>query len=97
MKTVSCILRTEPERAAGRCVPRSGTDKVVDLEAWKAEHLAAPERPEAGRVSALGQYGGREPVRRRRKSEAALNRAELAATLMVAAALAALVLRVLLF
>ena len=88
MKTVNYILRGEP----------AGEDKVVDLAAWKAEHLTVLDEPEAGRVSALGQYGGRELVRRRRRrSTAAQNRAELAATLAVTAALLALVARVLLF
>ena len=74
-----------------------GEDKVVDLAAWKAEHLIELDGPETGRASALGQYGGREPVRRRRKSTAARNRAELAATLAVTAAFVALIVRVLLF
>ena len=87
MKPVNYVLRDEP----------AGKGKVVDLAAWKAEHLIVSEEPEAGRVSAPGQYEGRAPVRRRRSSEAARNRAELAATLAVAAAFAALVLRVLLF
>ena len=109
MKTVNYILRGELGRAAGgaerTAVPRAGRrgllageDKVVDLAAWKAEHLMALDEPEAGRVSALGQYGGRELVRRRqRRSTAAQNRAELAATLAVTAAFVVLILRVLLF
>ena len=76
----------------------AGEDKVVDLAAWKAENLIAPDGPEAGRASVLEQYGDREPVRRRhRRPAAALDRAELAATLAVTAAFAALVLRVLFF
>ena len=105
MKTVYYIFRDELDRAAGGAAPRirgrglpAGEDKVVDLAAWKAENLIAPDEPEAGRVSALGQYGGRELVRRRhRSSTAAQNRAELAATLAVTAAFMALILRVLLF
>ena len=105
MKTVNYILRDEPDRAAGGAGPRvrdrgrlAGEDKVVDLAAWKAENLVEPDGPEAGRVSALGQYEGRELVRRRqRRSAAAQNRAELAATLAVTAALLALIVRVLLF
>lgn len=91
-------------RIAGPCVRgrgvSAGESKVVDLAAWKAENLAVLDGPEAGgrRVSGLGQYEGRELVRRRhRRSTAAQNRAELAATLAVAAALAALIARVLLF
>lgn len=98
-------LRGELGRAAGDAGPRarsrgllSGEDKVVDLAAWKAENLLETDGPEAGRESALGQYEGREPVRRRqRRSTAVQNRAELAATLAVTAALLALVVRVLLF
>ena len=102
-------LRFELDRAAGdagriagprvrsRGLP-AGEDKVVDLAAWKAENLIVPDEPEAGLESALGQYGGRELVRRRhRRSTAAQNRAELAATLAVTAALLALIVRVLLF
>lgn len=104
MKIINCTLRGELDRASGdtgfrarsRGLP-AGEDKVVDLAAWKAENLVVLDEPEAGRVSALGQYGGREPVRRRRRSAAALNRAELAATLAVTAAFAALILRVLMF
>ena len=109
MKTVNYILRGELDRAAGGAVrtaaPRvgrrgllAGEDKVIDLAAWKAENLIVLDEPEAGRVSALGQYEGRELVRRRRRSStAAQNRAELAATLAVTAALVALILRVMLF
>lgn len=107
----SHTLRGELDRAAGDtgriAGPRvrsgglpAGEDKVVDLAAWKAENLAASDGPEADgrRVSALGRYEGRELVRRcHRRSTAAQNRAELAATLAVAAALAALIVRVLLF
>ena len=97
--------RGELDRAAGGARPcvrsrgrPAGEDKVVDLAAWKAENLMELDDPEAGRVSALGQYGGRELVRRRhRRSTAVQNRAELAATLAVTAAFVALILRVLLF
>lgn len=75
-----------------------GKSKVVDLAAWKAENLMVLGEPDAGRVSALGQYEGRELVRRRqRRSTAAQNRAELAATLAVTAAFVVLILRVLLY
>ena len=104
MKTINCILRGELDRAVGdagriaaarvRNLP-AREDNVVDLAAWKAEHLVEPE---AGRESALGQYKGRELVRRRqRRSTAAQNLAELAATLAVTAAFVALIVRVLLF
>ena len=101
MKTVNYILRDEPERGAGqrsgRRVLPSGENKVVDLEAWKAENLMPQGGSDARgrRAGTLGRYKGREPVRRRKL--AAQDRAELAATLMVAAVLAALVVRVLLF
>ena len=105
MEIINYILRDELDRAAGDAGPRAGcrglpagADKVVDLAAWKAENLVEPDEPEAGRVSALGQYEGRELVRRRqRRSTAVQNRAELAATLAVTAAFVALSLRVLLF
>lgn len=112
MKTINyIILRGELDRAAGGAgridgpharsrILRDGEDKVIDLAAWKAENLAVPEGPEAGgrRAGAPEPYGeGGPDRRRRRRSEAARDRAELAATLMVAATLAALVLRVLLF
>ena len=105
MEIINYIPRDELDRAAGDAGPRAGRrgllageDKVVDLAAWKAENLVEPDEPESGRVSALGQYEGRELVRRRqRRSMAAQNRAELAATLAVTAAFVALVLRVLLF
>ena len=88
MKIINCVPRVEP----------TGEGKVIDLAAWKAENLTALDEPDAGRVSALGQYGGRELVRRRRRrSAAARNRAELAATLAVTAFLVALIVRVLLF
>ena len=99
-------MRAEPDRAAGGAGPRlrsrgmpAGEDKVVDLAAWKAENLMLPDEPEAGDLpaSALEQYGGREPVRHRRGLAEALDWAELAATLAVTAAFAALVARVLLF
>ena len=99
------VLRAELDRAAGDAAPRAGRrglpagkGNVVDLAAWRAENLTEMDGPEDGRVSALGQYAGRELVRRRqRRSTAALDRAELAATLAVAAAFAALMLRILLF
>ena len=105
MKTVNYVLRVEREhgaggagRTAGHRVPLSGEGKVVDLAAWKAENLMETDEPEEERVNALGQYAGRELNRRRqRRLTAAQDRAELAATLAVAAAFAALVLRVLLF
>ena len=88
MKIINCVPQAET----------AGKGKVVDLAAWKAENLITVGGPDAGRVSALGQYGGREPVRRRqRRSAAAQNRAELAATLAVTAAFVVLILRVLLF
>ena len=88
MRIINCIPRDEPVRE----------DKVVDLAAWKAENLVELDESEAGRVSALGQYEGRELVRRRqRRSTAAQNRAELAATLAVTAAFLVLIVRVLLF
>ena len=88
MKIINCVLRDEP----------AGKDKVVDLAAWKAENLIVLDEPEAGRESGLGQYGGRELVRRRqRRSTAAQNRAELAATLAVTAAFLVLIVRILLF
>lgn len=76
MKTVNYIPRSEADRS----------DKVIDLEAWKAEHLTQPDAPEP------------QPARpRRRRKQTALDWAELAATLAVTAALLALVARVLLF
>ena len=102
MKTVRYISQIELDRAAGGAGPRprrrglpDKEDKVVDLAAWRAENLTAPDEPETERVSAPGRYGDREPVRRRRP--AALDWAELAATLAVTAAFVALVLRVLWF
>lgn len=73
-------------------------NNVVDFTAWKAENTAwfeeGPEEPASG----LGDYQGRELVRRPRDRYAALlARGELAATLSVVCAMAALVLRVLLF
>ena len=105
MEIINCIPRGEPARVAGDAGPRvgrrgllAGENKVVDLAAWKAENRVIPDEPEAGRESALGQYEGRELVRRRqRRSTAAQNRAELAATLAVTAAFVVLILRVLLF
>lgn len=94
--------RVEQGRTAGGAGTRvrsrglpAGEDKVVDLAAWKAENLMAPDEPEAGRAGAPEQYGGREPIRRRRRASA-WDRAELAATLAVTAAFVALILRVLL-
>ena len=84
MKTVTYILNSEPDR--GRDLP-----KVVDLEAWKAEHLT--EEPDEPRTDGLpARRGDREPARRR---WTALDRAELTATLAVAAAFLALAVRVL--
>ena len=105
MEIINYTLRSGLSCAAGGAGPRigrggllAGEDKVVDLAAWKAENLVEPDEPESGRVSALGQYEGRELVRRRQRgSTAAQNRVELAATLAVTAAFVALVLRVLLF
>ena len=84
MKNVNYMLRREPDR--------TGEDKVVDLTAWKAEHLWEPE---AGRAGGPGRRRDRRPVCRRNR--AALNWAELAATLAVAAAFLALAIRVALF
>ena len=96
-------LSAEMDRASGDAGSRIrdrgrrlAGDKVVDLAAWKAENLVELDGPETEPASTLGQYGGREPVRRCRRS-AALDRAELAATLGVIAAFAALIVRVLLF
>ena len=93
MKTVSYIFRSETDRTSGDAGPR-GRDlpKVVDLAAWKAEHLTEPDGPGADDLPA--RRGDRGPVRRR---WTALDRAELAATLAVAAAFLALAARVLLF
>ena len=79
MKTVNYMLRREPSRTVG--------DKVVDLAAWKAEHLMEPEGPGTGQAR----------PKRRRGRWTALDRAELAATLAVTAAFLALAARVLLF
>ena len=69
-------------------------DKVIDLTAWKAENLVELEE----RSSGLGSYEGRELVRRRRrKHDSALVKVELAATLSVAGAMLALIIRVLAF
>ena len=97
MKSVNYILSAEggAARTAGRRALPHGEDKVVDLAAWRAENLAVPNEAETGRAGAPGRYGGREPVRRRKM--AASDWAELAATLAVAAVLAALAVRVLLF
>ena len=93
MKTVNYILRSESDRslgAGGRGRP-AGRDKVVDLEAWRAEHLAEPDEP----AYTPERRGYREPVRRSHRR--LLDRAELAATLAVIAAFLALAARVLLF
>lgn len=80
-----------PERRAAA----KPENKVIDLAAWKAENLVEFEdEPESG----LGEYQGRELVRRHRdRYEAMLARGELAATLSVVCAMLALVLRVLVF
>ena len=83
MKIANYILSSRPDRAPG--------DKVVDLAAWKAEHLMEPVGPETGGLTE--RCGAREPVRRR---WTASDWAELAATLAVTAAFLALTLRVLL-
>ena len=100
MKTVNYILRDETNRAlrhAGTRIRGRGLPKVVDLAAWRAENLAEPDEPKAGclPVSAPVRDRGRRPVRRGRLR--LLDWAELAATLAVAAAFAALAARVLLF
>ena len=82
MKTVTYILRGEPARAR--------KDNVVDLAAWRAEHLDEPE-------TAPERYRDRGPVRRRHRRPATLDWAEMAATLAVAVAFIALAARVLLF
>lgn len=98
MKTVTYILRSEPDRALrdagpmGRGLPAE-RDKVVDLAVWKAEHQMDPDGPETDAPPV--RHGDREPVRRRRWTAA--DWAELAATLAVAAAFLALAARVLLF
>ena len=103
----SRTLDGQLERAVGdtgrmgvRCLSTAGRpeggDKVIDLSAWKAENLVELEEPES--QSGLGEYEGRELVRRlRRRHEAARNRAELAATLAVVGLMAALILRILMF
>lgn len=98
-------LDGELEQAAGGGIvgachredaPRDGEDKVIDFAAWKAENLV--ELEELERSSGLGNYEGRELVRRpRRKHTAARVQAELAATLAVVGVMAALILRILLF
>ena len=70
-------------------------NNVVDLAAWKAENLVELVDE---RESGLGEYQGRELVRRRRdRYEALLAKGELAATLSVVCAMVALVVRVLVF
>ena len=90
MKTVNFILRDEPERVPGNAGSRArsrGLPKVVDLAAWRAENLDEPAFvPE--------RHRSRKPSRRGRWT--AMDRAELAATLAVAAAFLALAARVLL-
>ena len=85
MKILNNILRSEPD-----------LPKVVDLAAWKAEHLAEPEGPETDGLPARApkRRGGRQPVRCGRWT--AQDWAELAATLAVAAAFLALALQILL-
>ena len=90
MKTVSYILNSQPDRASEDAGHRD-LPKVVDLETWKAEHLAEPEAgppyaPERGRERNPGRHRWR-----------LLDWAELAATLAVAAVLVVLAVRVLLF
>ena len=77
MKTVTYIPRGEPDRG----------DKVIDLEAWKAEHLPERDEPRIERAR----------PRRRHRRAAALDWAELAATLAVTVAFRALAVRVMLF
>ena len=100
------ILRDELDRAAGDAGSRAqnrgltaGRDKVVDLTAWKAENLVEPDEPQADDLPmcAPEQYRDRKPVRRNHRRSAALDWVELAATLAVIAAFAALAVRVLLF
>ena len=70
-------------------------NNVVDFAAWKAENLVELVDE---RESGLGEYQGRELVRRRRdRCEALLAKGELAATLSVVCAMLALVVRVLVF
>ena len=104
MKTVSCIPHGEPDRTPGDAGLRTRGrgrrlvgDKVVDLAAWRAEHLVELDGSQDERMSAPEPYGDRRPVRRRRRSPSALDRAELAATLAVIAVFAARFARVLLF
>ena len=90
MKTVNYILNSQPDRAPEDARLRD-LPKVVDLEAWKAEHLAEPEAsppyaPERGRERNPGRHRWR-----------LLDWAELAATLAVVVAFVALAARVLLF
>ena len=81
MKNGNYVLHKETAWAA--------QDKVIDLTAWRAEHLAEPDRPEAG----TARRGRRERARRRRRLA---DWVELAATLAVTAAFIALAVRVLL-
>ena len=93
MKTVNYLFESESARTPDNAAPRD-LPKVVDLAAWRAEHRAEPDEPEAGGLPARAPARSRDrkPVRRR----AALDWAELAATLAVAAAFLALAARVLL-
>ena len=95
MKTICYMTGNQwQKRTTGSALP-SREDKVIDLEAWKAENLILPEEPEAGQMSAPERRGNRERTRRRRAT--AWDWAELTATLAVTAVLVALFLRVLLF
>ena len=101
MKTVTYTLRSEPDRVSNSAGPRgrrrpAGRDNVVDLAAWRAEHLAELDGPETGGLpaSAPERRRCRRPVRRR---WTASDWAELAATLAGTAAFLALAARVLLF
>ena len=82
MKTVICTLNSRPDRDRG-------LPKVVDLAAWRAEHLDEP-------AFVQERHRSRAPARRRSR-RTALDWAELAATLAVTAAFIALAARVLLF
>ena len=89
-QTAGCAIEDGQPRAHSE-------DNVVDMAAWKAENLVELEKPEE-QASGLGQYEGRELVRRpRRKHECARVRAELVATLTVAVLILALIIWVLMF
>ena len=101
MKNVNYILYIEPDRTsddAGPCGQRSAGDKVVDLAAWKEEHLADLDVTETDGLleSDPEQYEDRKQIRRQHRRPA-VDWAELAATLAVAVACLALAARVLLF